>query len=124
VARRLTWTPKPASTSSARKAKVELTGRHRHGCTTCSATYEDACDDPWANGRCTPHRHPERLAPIWEQNLRPQECCAASIEATPADIATYRLGGDAPWWICPTCKRPHIFKPRPTGPGETREEST
>jgi len=51
-------------------------------------------------------------SPAWESNLRPQECCADSRPATPSEEQTYRLGGDSEWWLCPTCKRPHIYKPR------------
>ena len=70
------------------------------------------------NDGCTAHRTAHE-PPIWELNLRPQECCVDSREATPDELSTYRLGGEAQWWVCPHCKRPHIFKPHPSRVGTT-----
>gem|GEM_PF-6100429 len=112
------WRPKPASSTSRPAKQDALAGRrHRHGCTICSATYEDACVRPGENGRCTECRDVPYGPPVWEQNLRPIECCAGAREATPEERVTYLLGGEAEWWICPKCFRPQIYKP-----GNTRSK--
>lgn len=118
--KRVVWKPKPAATTYRAPTEKDLQGSHRHGCTTCSATYEDSCASPLSNGQCTTCRG--REAPLWERNLRPQECCTASRPATPAETNTYRLGGDVPWFICPACKRPHIYKPDPTRVATRKED--
>lgn len=88
--------------------------RHRHGCVTCSHVYEDMCLDPTTNRLCNGCRgHPP---PLWETNLRPQECCTGSQPATRTEEQTYRLAGDGQWWLCPTCKRPHTYRPRKATP--------
>ena len=89
----------------------ELKGLHRHGCTVCSHAYQDSCDHALVNGPCTPC-HTDHRAPIWETNLGPIECCTNSRPATLDERALYRLGGETTWWICLTCKRAQIFKPR------------
>ena len=106
------WKPKPASTTT-REVKMDgwVNRLHRHGCTTCSGTYEDACGNPRENRLCTDCRDVPHSAPLWEKNLRPVECCGAARKATPEERVTYRLGGDAEWWICPKCFRPQIYKP-------------
>lgn len=106
------WTPKPAdSIRRVGPSEGDLAGQlHRHGCQTCSATYSDACESPLSNRTCAMCR--SGRAPLWETNLRPKECCSSSQPATPQELATYRLGGDTTWLLCPTCKRPFIYKPR------------
>ena len=53
-----------------------------------------------------------RPQPLWGLSLAPASCCyAESHRATKEECTRYRLAGDSPWWICATCKRPHIFKP-------------
>ena len=106
------WNPKP--TDRVRRdgpTEAELAETlHRHSCSTCSSTYEDACLRPMTNRSCTGCRG--RTPPIWELGLRPKACCSESQPATPQEMTTYRLGGDTPWWLCPKCKRPHSYKPR------------
>lgn len=108
--RRVIWQRAPRKRKG-RPASADLADvRHRHGCSLCSAVYEDLCPTPMTDGRCSACRG--HTSPVWETNLRPQECCADARPATPVEEQAYRLGGENEWWLCPTCKRPHIYKPR------------
>ncbi len=114
MVRKAVWKPKAAATTRSAGIKdSELASkRHRHGCTTCSHTYEDRCDDPLVNGLCTACRDVPYDPPVWELSLAPQECCTNARKVVlPAERMTYLLGGDAEWWICPKCYRPFIYKP-------------
>lgn len=108
--RRVVWQPPPTRRKGRPVAADLANERHRHGCTVCSVVYEDLCPEPMTDHLCSACRgHPP---PLWETNLRAQECCRAALPATPTDERTYHLGGTQDWWLCPTCKRPHTHLPR------------
>jgi len=116
VRRKYTWKPRP----SQKGRTINFKGLHRHGCVECSETYEDACDTPQQNDRCTPHRS-GNPAPLWELNLLPGVCCReSSARATSDEINTYRLAGEAEWWMCSKCKIPHIYDPASFDNGQLR----
>lgn len=90
--------------------KSSLPEWHAHGCTRCHLKYQDTCDTPQTNGLCTKCR----TGRGWElliDNARPKDCCRLECRRVTSkqEIATYRLRGDAPWFICTTCARQHPY---------------
>lgn len=105
----LKWKPKPATSS----AQPRLGGSpHAHACLQCGERYEDACETSAEDDICASCRHGHPW-PFWRTSRLPQTCCRSnSRKATKDDRSTYRLGGQATWWICLTCKRTHPYDPK------------
>lgn len=102
------FTPRGTKKGSRNKKDV-----HGHGCLMCKATFFDACYEPDVNHICSfceTGRGWER-----ERDFRaPRECCRGEgcRLARKEEVASYGLAGDKPWWICTTCKRTFIYKPK------------
>ena len=83
-------------------------GAHFHFCSDrdCRLIYEDACDDPFTNGRCQACLgHRRNTIAVRD----PQECCVGNCEQVlhPEDIRRYSLAGPGPWFQCRHCRRAH-----------------
>lgn len=86
---------------------------HRHGCRRCRIPYEDTCKTPKQNELCTGCRGGIPWLLLID-NARPRQCCVdTSRLVTKDELKRYTLAGEASWWICATCKRTQIFKPKP-----------
>ncbi len=109
--RKTVWHPKAATSSSARSVPNLSGSPHAHQCTTCQQRYEDACRTHHEDGSCASCRGGLEM-PIWRSNRLPQTCCRTdSRPATKDERQTYKLAGQAEWWICEQCSRTHPYPP-------------
>lgn len=91
-------------------------GLHAHGCPQCKERYEDACDTPNENARCSFCR----IGHGWEllrESRRPKDCC--KIHSRPVEKnrqmntdewKKYSLSTSIDWFICVVCARTHPYK--------------
>lgn len=86
-------------------------GTHLHGCPTCGLTFVCGCRDYRSDPRCIPCIGGHEKTAIHFGRM-PIACCRhLSRQARKDEIATYRLAGSQPWWICAECKRTFTYQP-------------
>lgn len=97
-------------------SKKKPTGVHAHGCTKCRTRYEDACNSIEKNGLCQDCQGGKAWRQLIE-NREWKECCHIySRPVRKEELTTYKLGGEAQWFICSGaqggCARTQIYPPR------------
>lgn len=88
----------------------KMVALHAHGCLKCKARYEDACATPKVNEYCYQCRTGRQGWTDLIEARKPKACCRESSRpARKEELATYKLVGSAPWFICPVCARTQPF---------------
>lgn len=111
------------------RRRQDKTPWHVHGCPTCHARFEDACDDQWSDPECNVCLgRTAYLAPWYART--PVACCFTdTVEVTQSRDQTiarkkfrgirerWRLGSTCRWFKCQTCSRTFPFEaPRAVTP--------